>query len=196
MFSSALFRIAVSGFVLTVGACAAKTQIRVAVCLSYAHDSYLNPDAHMDVEEATLTASQIFKRAGVTVNWRTPASACLAHQSRAITITFSAAEPSAEHKEGLAYALPFEGNHIVVFYSRVKAAVSGDRCPVPKLMGYVLAHEITHLLQKCDCHSREGVMKGHWSRHDYSQMVYSLLQWAPEDIDLIQTGPWGTRKDK
>ena len=57
----------------------------------------------------------------------------------------------------LAYALPFEGTHIVVFYDRVEECVRADLFPT--LLAYVLVHEITHILQEITRHSATGIMK-------------------------------------
>jgi hypothetical protein len=32
------------------------------------------------------------------------------------------------------------------------------------------------------------LMKAHWDAHDFAQMAYKPLRFAPEDIELIQLG--------
>jgi hypothetical protein len=51
-----------------------------------------------------------------------------------------------------------------------------------------MTHEITHILQGISRHSLTGVMKAHWDAHDFAQMAYQPLPFAPEDVDLIQQG--------
>jgi hypothetical protein len=46
----------------------------------------------------------------------------------------------------MAYALPYEGNHIVIFYDRLQLKVKGET-QISTLLGNVLAHEVTHILQ-------------------------------------------------
>src|SRR5580698_9505171 len=56
----------------------------------------------------------------------------------------------------LAYALPYEGTHIVIFYDRAQAAMP-DPEGVAQLLAHVLAHEVTHVLEGVSRHSAEGV---------------------------------------
>ncbi len=51
-----------------------------------------------------------------------------------------------------------------------------------------MTHEITHLLQGVSRHYQTGVMKANWDAHDFAQMAYEPLPFAPEDIELIQLG--------
>jgi hypothetical protein len=90
--------------------------------------------------EAKKVASGIFADIGVKIRWlgrrKCPAEA--------IYISFSSKIPSGVHTSALAYALPYEGTHIVVFLDRVmNMAPSTSGC----LLGYTLAHEITHILE-------------------------------------------------
>ena len=52
--------------------------------------------------------------------------------------------PASRIAGGLAFALPYEGVHIQIFYDRVRAAEP----LLPQVaLAHVLAHEITHVLQ-------------------------------------------------
>jgi hypothetical protein len=84
----------------------------------------------------------------------------------------------------LAYALPYQGTYIEVFYDRVRGTV--DEETRPHLLAHVLAHEITHILQGVARHSETGVMKAHWTSDDYRWMCSHHLEFAPEDVELIQ----------
>jgi hypothetical protein len=59
---------------------------------------------------------------------------------------------------------------------------------VPVLLGHVLAHEITHILQGVARHSAEGVMKAHWTEDDFAEMSFKPLRFTEEDITLIHYG--------
>jgi len=83
-------------------------------------------------------------------------------------------------------ALPFEGSHIRVFYDRVQATVDAEM--VPRLLAYVLVHEITHVIEGTDHHSDSGIMKARWDAEDYQQMRRSSLAFTEEDLQLIRTG--------
>jgi hypothetical protein len=63
-----------------------------------------------------------------------------------------------------------------------------SRATAGVVLGHVLVHEITHILQGIDRHSETGVMKARWTAQDYSKMTWEPLPFTPEDIDLIQRG--------
>ena len=58
----------------------------------------------------------------------------------------------------------------------------------PRLLSYVLAHEIAHILQGVDRHSETGIMKASWDEGDYFDMGRGRLKFTPSDIDLIHLG--------
>jgi hypothetical protein len=82
----------------------------------------------------------------------------------------------------LAYAPPYEGHRIEVFYDRVTNAICVVTLP------HLLAHEITHILQGAARHSETGIMKAHWNSEDYHQMTVRPLAFTAEDIQLLQAG--------
>jgi hypothetical protein len=131
---------------------------------------------------ARTIATQMFAGIGVAIEWR-PADSCPAG---ALRISHSTSTPAKLMPGALAYALPYEGTHIVVFYDRVQAAVEPTR--VPALLAHVLAHEVTHILEGTTRHSAEGVLKAHWTEDDYSQMCWKPLKFADEDVVLIHNG--------
>jgi hypothetical protein len=130
---------------------------------------------------ARSIASQMFAGIGVAIDWRN-AGACPAG---ALRISYSTSTPPNLMPHALAYALPYEGTHIVIFYDRVQDAVSPAR--VPTLLGHVLAHEVTHILEGIPRHSEEGVLKAHWTHEDYSQMCWKPLKFTDEDVALIHS---------
>ena len=85
----------------------------------------------------------------------------------------------------LAYALPYEGVHIRVFYDRVERVVPGLTAVV---LAHVLVHETTHILEGIYRHSDSGVMKAAWTKQDHLQMQVEALSFAPEDVKLIRLG--------
>jgi predicted Zn-dependent protease len=89
----------------------------------------------------------------------------------------------------LAFALPYEGVHIQVFYNRVQAATEPELTPT--VLAHVLAHEITHILQGTSRHSESGVMKARWNHDDYLQMKLKPLSFTEEDEQLIRFGMAG-----
>jgi hypothetical protein len=128
-------------------------------------------------------ATQMFAGIGVGIEWRNESSC----PAGAIRVSFSTRTPAELLPGALAYALPYEGTHIVIFYDRVHAAVvDPDRATA--LMAHVMAHEITHVLEGVSRHSAEGVLKAHWTTTDFSRMSWKPLKFADEDIVLIHLG--------
>lgn len=136
----------------------------------------------VQLSAAQITASNIFGRIGVVLNWRTTTNC----PAGALQIRFSTATPENLKPGALAYAMPYEGTHIVVFLDRVMLAVPKERMQI--LLAYVMVHEITHVLQAVDRHSDTGLMKSHWDSADLGAMARGKLTFTPDDIDLIYMG--------
>ena len=128
-----------------------------------------------------MTASRLFHEIGVTLMWTTPDS-CPADGVR---ISLTRNTPVSFQPGAMGYALPFEGTHIRVFADRIEKSTPSL---VPHLLGYVIAHEITHIIEGTDRHSDHGVMKAHWDKRDLYQMQFDQLPFAQEDVDLIFLG--------
>lgn len=151
-------------------------QQEVTVCIE-------RPPSARDLPRAELLAAKMFAPIGVKLHWR-PEGSC--HTEDAIRIGISVKTPADESPGALAYAMAYEGVHIVVFYDRIRGSVGDDlRTPV---LAHVLVHEITHVLQNIDRHSESGVMKAHWTEDDFAQMRVKPLPFTGWDIELIQHG--------
>jgi hypothetical protein len=149
----------------------------VTVCLNPGNDgAILNP--------GRAVATQILKQAGMRLNWRVAEGACA--ESNGIVVSISRETQANQHPGAMAYAMPFDRTHIVLLYDRVLTSAGPN--PVPALLGYVLAHEIVHILQGLVRHSATGIMKDHWNRQDYADMLRARLKFTKDDIDLIDRG--------
>ena len=148
-------------------------EARVTVCMASTEDFWLE-------NQAKVVSSTIFASIGVKIQWHGP-SKCPAE---AIFITFSNDEPGSLLPGALAYALPFEGTHVVVFYDRVKNRPG----PASSVLGHVIAHEVTHILQGVMRHSASGIMKAQWTGADYQEMNWKPLRFTDEDVMLIHSG--------
>ena len=146
---------------------------QVTICTGYTQDLGLE-------NQAKVVASDIFAGIGVKILWHSPRQC----PAEAILITFSNDEPASLLPGALAYAMPFEGTHIVVFYDRVKNRPGSVSC----LLGHVIAHEVAHILQGRVRHSESGIMKAQWTGVDYQQMTWKPLQFTDEDVMLIHSG--------
>jgi hypothetical protein len=127
-------------------------------------------------------ATMMFQGAGVGINWTCSSAA----DSRTpLVISLVSHAPDRYKPSAMAYALPYEGIHIVVFYDRIEGAWYQR---TETLLAYVLVHEITHILQGESRHSETGVMKATWGSDDYARMLSHQLTFAAEDIEMIQSG--------
>ena len=145
---------------------------------------YMDYQGGGDLRAANLSkaiASRMFRRIGVTLVWVNSKSC----PPDGIRITLTGNTPATLQPGAMAYATPYEGTHIRVFRDRVEA---NPPALVPHLLAHVLVHEIIHILQGCTRHSEGGVMKAHWDDADLSQMLWSELPIAQEDIDLVHVG--------
>lgn len=132
---------------------------------------------------ARMFVAQMFAGIGVRIHWRARLAECPAG---ALKISLSNKTEETLHPGALAYALPYEGTHIVVFYDRILGM--GNLRSVPRVMAHVIAHEIGHILERTVRHSADGVMKARWSNDDIHAMQRKPLAFATEDVDLIYMG--------
>ena len=139
---------------------------------------------HAGVADAMAKASSLFLSAGVKLDWHGEVSDCKGRPD-AMVVSFRAMTPKSFHPGALAYAFPYEGVHIEVFYDRIAQADPGL---LASLMANVIVHEITHILQGIDRHSASGVMKAVWNSSDYTLMKRGLLRFTAMDVEMIRDG--------
>lgn len=161
-------------FLIRTGAWARQREIIVDV-----QDSECVPG--WTLTRAENTAAAMFVAAGVRIEWRQGHP-----RDASITVTISESTPLNYHPGALAYALPFEGIHITVFYDRLSKMYPPDLRSA--LLAHVLAHEITHVLQGVELHSETGIMQAHWTQKEIGKMASKPLSFTPSDIDLMKKG--------
>jgi hypothetical protein len=151
------------------------TERTVVVCMS--------ADEHsLQAGEARALASKMFGDIGVTIRWGRMGHGC---PMDGIQISLAENSPKSVHPGTLAYAQPYEGTHICVFYDRI--ALFPEKL-LPRVLAHVLVHEITHILQGVARHSNQGVMQAHWDGSDFADMRRRPLAFTKEDIELIHLG--------
>jgi hypothetical protein len=165
-----------TAIITTILAMAGPAEIRVPVCLKE-HVAVPAPI----MMSAREWAAMMFRGAGVDIRWtcgnvpdsgfRTP-----------LVISLVSHAPDGFRPSVMAYALPYEGVHIVIFYDRIEIARRAET-----ILAYVLVHEITHILEGQSRHSETGVMKARWGLDDYARMLSRQLTFAPEDIERIHS---------
>jgi hypothetical protein len=150
----------------------------VAVCLNTSGE-----DA--EILQARASATKIFAEIGVRIAWFESEGTCTAI-SGGIVIALSRNTPENQHSGAFAYAMPFEGTHIVVFHDRVSRQVNSKMAPL--VLAYVFVHEITHILQGTDDHAAKGIMKARWDYLDFADMQKGTLGFTKVDLALIRRG--------
>jgi hypothetical protein len=129
-------------------------------------------------------AAEMFAGVGVKVEWR-EGRPKPSQGEPAIVVHMAIDTPTEFMPGAFAFARVYEGVHITVFWERVHRTRSSLTGAV---LGHVLVHEITHILQGVDRHSETGVMKARWTGEDFFQMTWKPLPFTPHDIYLIQRG--------
>ena len=172
--------LAIVAALLGSGAWAAVRE-KVVVCLAPG-------DQWEAVNPAIPIVDKLFLPAGLTLEWRGEGRLCPEHSERIIRISLSTHTDPASHPGALAYALPYDGEHIVVFYDRLQRLHFGS---VTTLLAHVITHEMTHILQGISRHSEKGIMKAQWDREDYAGMKLQLLTFTETDLRLIRVGVVG-----
>jgi hypothetical protein len=178
-------KLTVAAMTVLVGATLGAKDLRAQDARAFAHTVQICADKTAQIltlQRAEIITAKMFAGIEIKIEWLDP-SHCPAG---AIRVGFPADTPAELSPRSLAYALPYEGTHIVIFYDRIVHTMEAR--DVPALLAHVMAHEITHVLQGVNRHSREGVMKARWNREDYTQMAWKPLPFAQEDIDLIYRG--------
>lgn len=139
------------------------------------------------LNRAQTLANGIFAAAGVSIDWRRGQPSRLQSQLQSQIVVEMTTQTPRERKPGaLAFATPYEGVHIQLFYDRVQAATEPELTPA--VLAHVLVHEITHILQGTCRHSETGVMKARWAHQDYLEMGQKPLSFTDQDIALIRSG--------
>ncbi|HEY7333794.1 MAG TPA: hypothetical protein VH639_02845 [Bryobacteraceae bacterium] len=134
------------------------------------------------VRQAEDIAAKMFNKIGVKIDWPLQ-HRCPPPSPQSILIQLSMG--ALDHPDALGYAQLGE-NRIEVFYDRVISMA--EPLIAPSLLGHVLAHELTHLLENVSRHSDRGLMKAHWTSNDYHQMFPEAMSFDPEDVELIRAG--------
>jgi hypothetical protein len=137
-------------------------------------------------------AAGLFSAIGVRLEWKEgearllyKTGTCTRLANEILEVQFDEVAAARFPRDALAYTvLGQDGITVHIFCNRVATAHSRDLTPV--LLGYVLAHEITHALEGVARHSEGGLMKAHWTSEDYNRMSQQHLRFAQEDAQLVR----------
>jgi hypothetical protein len=136
------------------------------------------------LQRTELLASRMFASADVRIAWHGLAPSGWKGQNRVIIIQLELATPAAYHLGALGCSLPNDGQHVSIFYDRIRRMDQQNLEPF--LLAHAMVHEITHALQGM-AHSATGVMKAHWDSADYIKMMRNLLTFPPKTFKSFET---------
>jgi hypothetical protein len=154
-------------------------------------DVYLNDhdDSELLVGAGTVVATGVFEKIGIHLNWR--AGKPKAAAGRAVySIRTVAHAPDSVTGGALASSelLGTGGTEITIYKDRILRFLENNRSLRSVAAGYVLAHELAHLMQGVARHSDAGILKAHWTPDELHEMFFRKLAFAPEDVELIRRG--------
>ena len=143
-------------------------------------------DSGYPLNLAEKYASRIFGSAKLDVEWRSGKPAETPSPNGMTFVVEVTDHTSVGYHQGaLAFALPYEGVHIMLLFDRIQRL---DKQAPDALLAHVLTHEITHMLEGISRHSQTGVMKANYTSSDIWKMRSHPLTFADEDLMLIDLG--------
>jgi hypothetical protein len=85
-------------------------------------------------------------------------------------------------------AVPEEGMGRIAYaiYDRVRDTAARAAMNEDDLLGFVMAHEIAHLLLPRGAHTESGLMRGHWNVRDFQQTDVLKLGFSPQQASQMR----------
>lgn len=148
------------------------------------------------LKAAADTARAAFREVGVDTKWSIcrlsgDASEHCALPPAGTYMQAKVVPPALEHglesREALGYAVSVRGGRGVVsyaFYEPVKKCAESGGQSVSLVLGYVMAHEIGHLLGMQ--HGPSGIMKSHFDRRDLHDAATGFLHFTTPDAKALR----------
>jgi len=122
------------------------------------------------LKEAQRMASFVFHEAAIELLWLDEKSSSVAEADWILRIhcCFDRLKTGLQNRT-VAFA-PAGGRHITVFWDKIRTEAAAGSHPEALMLGYVIAHELGHLLLPPRYHSPYGIMKNRLSYNDWSQV--------------------------
>ena len=165
-----------------------KAADRIVVEVYLDRDNWPRP-----VGRSVNLVSTFFEAADVDVKWhlgKKPQT--IADNTLAVAVRLAAKAPAEASPLALASAKPFAPppGEITLYVDRVEAFLEQIRVDAEFLLGYILAHELGHVLQGTDYHAPGGIMKAHWTQRERMEMISLQLKFTERDVAAIRRGPY------
>jgi hypothetical protein len=161
-------------------------------------DVYINDrdDSSQLLGPGKVLAAGIFDQIGVRLVWHNGELPAATNAGRTDASTPVFAVRTSEHaletatSGALASAriVGSSGTEITIYKDRLQRFLANHASAANVAAGYVLAHELAHVMQGVARHSESGILKAAWSREDCQAMVFHKLVFTPLDVELIHRG--------
>ncbi len=120
--------------------------------------------------EAQRLASFVLQEAGIELLWLDGGQSSVAEADYVLRIHCCFEKLNTRlHRRAVAFA-PARGRHITVFWDRIRTEAAAGSHPETLMLGYVIAHELGHLLLPPGYHSPHGIMQDRLNYEDWSQV--------------------------
>lgn len=135
---------------------------------------------------AMQVATETLRKAGVRITWRDIGQHGPAPPAAWLRIDLVDELDDGTRPGALAVSYPRArcAKPITVYLDRVRALAPGANRE-SALLGYVLAHEIAHVIQGLNRHAEAGVMKARWSEADRAAIFARRLRFQDADRHLM-----------
>lgn len=194
-----ILAIAIPGAQFSSAAASTREELRLTIQI---HDYSHVPGTVLSHASATVT--QIYERIGVRIEWagvahpgeRRSGSQRRDHSQRSSVaqMTIVILTPKMAARAGVAdgvlgyAAVPDEGMGRIAFaiYERVRTAAAQGPANEAELLGFVMAHEIGHLLMPGGSGSDTGPMRNHWDIRELRQLDPLKLEFSVQQALQIR----------
>ncbi len=86
------------------------------------------------------------------------------------------------------------GVRAYIFADRASDLAKEEVIPSTRILGYLMAHEIGHLLMGTNSHSRQGIMKGNWRRKEVKDALSGRLTFTSQECSRLRSAIEHRRK--
>jgi len=154
------------------------------------------------LEATGREASKIFRRAGLEVEWldltdcreggrtQPPCHSPLGPAELVLRILARAPNDQDPAGETFGFALvPPDGSDGVdaaVFYTGVQALSRISAASSGQILGYLVAHEIGHLVLGSSAHSSTGIMRPGWTPEEFERAARGQLGFTPQQSEKMR----------
>lgn len=142
----------------------------------------------VSLPRAQQLTSEIYERAGVTLDWTADTTA--PGRSLTIVLTTIALAPGGLVPEALGVApSPGDGSRgttAYVFVDKVASFTAAHRVAAEHVLACAMAHEIGHLLLPPNAHAADGIMRGSWHPATFPPKAPGVPGFPPEQAKLLR----------